>query len=403
MCGRRTIIRNQITSGLVPQGSVAVPQQHTATTRRRVSKTRIKSSTIAIYASVFTLLIVVIALGYRSPQQVSSSGASTPVLATIQSSDESEAAVNKVVASSIAANVANSTNLAVAPSVNSLAISTQIESELPSSESSSLNKPQILPVSAASRDITAYVVKEGDTAESVATQFGISKDTVKWANNLTTDTLTVGTSLEILPRNGIVYVVKSGDTIESIAEKYKAKAATIRTYNDLEISGLTTGLKIIIPDGVLPTTERPGYVAPQAVSVASYAVGYSSGFNGSTFRIKIGTPMYAGNTYYTGNCTAYAYDRRVELGLPVSASWGNAATWARAAGATGLRVSNTPTIGAIIQNGGGYGHVAIVEKILPNGDLELSEMNAYVSGGGWNIVSGRILPAANVGQYAYIQ
>jgi len=325
------------------------------------------------------------------------------VLATISSSDESEAAVNEVVASTIAASVANSTNLAVAPSVNSLAISTQIESELPSSESSSLAKPQILPVSAASRDISAYVVKEGDTVESVAAQFGISADTVKWANNLATNSLTVGTSLEILPRNGIVYVVKSGDTIESIAEKYKANAATIRIYNDLEISGVTTGLKIIVPDGILPTTERPGYVAPRAVSVASYAVGYSSGFNGQTWRIRVGTPMYAGNTYYTGNCTAYAYDRRVELGLPVSASWGNAATWARAASAAGLRVSNTPSVGAIIQNGGGYGHVAIVEKILPNGDLELSEMNAYVSGGGWNIVSGRILPAANVGQYAYIQ
>lgn len=351
---------------------------------------------------MFTLLIVVIALGYRSPEQVASSGSANTVLATVPSNDESEAAVNEVVASTIAASVANSTNLAVAPSVNSLAISTQIESELPSSESSSLSKPQILPVSAASRDISAYVVKEGDTVDTVAAQFGISKDTVKWANNLSSDSLTVGTSLEILPRNGIVYIVKSGDTIESIAEKYKGNASIIRTYNDLEISGLTTGLKIIIPDGILPTVERPGYVAPRAVTTG-YAVGYSSGFNGSTFRIKIGTPMYAGNTYYTGNCTAYAYDRRVELGLPVSASWGNAATWARAAAAAGLRVSNTPTVGAIIQNGGGYGHVAIVEKILPNGDLELSEMNAYVSGGGWNIVSGRILPAANVSQYAYIQ
>ncbi len=312
--------------------------------------------------------------------------------------------MNEVVASTIAASVANSTNLAVAPSVNSLAISTQIESELPSSESSSLSKPQILPVSAASRDISAYIVKEGDTVDSVAAQFGITSDTVKWANNLSTDGLTVGSSLEILPRNGIVYIVKSGDTIESIAEKYKGNASIIRTYNDLEISGLTVGLKIIIPDGVLPTTERPGYVAPRpVVSVTNYAVGYSSGFNGSTWRIKVGTPMYAGNTYYTGNCTAYAYDRRVELGLPVSASWGNAATWARAASAAGLRVSNAPSVGAIVQNGGGYGHVAIVERILPNGDLELSEMNAYVSGGGWNIVSGRILPAANVGQYAYIQ
>ena len=48
------------------------------------------------------------------------------------------------------------------------------------------------------------------------------------------------------------------------------------------------------------------------------------------------------------------------------------------------------------------GHVAIVEQILPNGDIQLSEMNASVAGGGYNIVSGRIVPAANVHQYVYI-
>jgi surface antigen len=112
--------------------------------------------------------------------------------------------------------------------------------------------------------------------------------------------------------------------------------------------------------------------------------------------------MYAGNTYARGYCTAYAYDRRVELGLPIGARWGNAASWARAAQAAGYRVDRTPAVGAIIQNGGGLGHVAIVERIRDNGDLELSEMNAAVSGGGWNVVSGRVVSAAYVGQYLYI-
>jgi surface antigen len=55
-----------------------------------------------------------------------------------------------------------------------------------------------------------------------------------------------------------------------------------------------------------------------------------------------------------------------------------------------------------MQNDGGVGHVAIVEKILPNNDLSISEMNAYVPGGGWNVVSGRIVSAAVAGQYLYI-
>jgi hypothetical protein len=52
-------------------------------------------------------------------------------------------AVNDVVASNIAASVATATNLSVAPSVTSLAISTQIQSELPNSDNSSISKPQL--------------------------------------------------------------------------------------------------------------------------------------------------------------------------------------------------------------------------------------------------------------------
>ena len=68
----------------------------------------------------------------------------------------------------------------------------------------------------------------------------------------------------------------------------------------------------------------------------------------------------------------------------------------------GLSVDHTPSVGAIMQNGGYLGHVAIVESILPNGDLSVSEMNAYVSGGGYNIVSGRTILSGNVGQYWFI-
>jgi surface antigen len=56
-----------------------------------------------------------------------------------------------------------------------------------------------------------------------------------------------------------------------------------------------------------------------------------------------------------------------------------------------------------MQSGSGwYGHVAIIESIAANGDLTISEMNAYVSGGGYNIVSGRTVLAGNAGQYLYI-
>ncbi|MFZ1301348.1 MAG: LysM peptidoglycan-binding domain-containing protein [Candidatus Microsaccharimonas sp.] len=291
--------------------------------------------------------------------------------------------------------------MAIAPNVAERAVSTRVQTQYAAADvTSSISKPTIVQLSEASRNITKYAVADGDTVESVAAKYAISADTVKWANNLTGSSLAAGSTIDILPRDGIAYTVKDGDTVEKLAEKYKADASVITSYNDLEISGLTPGLKIIIPGAELPTTERPGYVAPRASAATggTYITGYSSGFsNGSTWFIKKGTPNLGRYAY--GNCTAYAFDRRLELGRPVGAMWGNAGSWATNARNAGYTVNRTPAAGAVIQDAG---HVAIVEVVLANGDLQLSEMNARVSGGGYNIVSGRILPASQVGQYYYI-
>ncbi len=351
------------------------------------------------------LFVSVIGVGYRAPQEVASSASATPIANAAP--EAAQTAVNEVVAIDIAASVAKEANLPIASNIAERAVSARIQSEYASTgDGDAAAKPTILAVSSASRNITTYTVVEGDTVASIAAKFGVSENTIKWANNLSGNTVAVGSSVEILPRDGITYTVKEGDTIEKLAERYKADASLIVTYNDLELNGLTTGLKIVIPSGVLPETERPGYVAPRSYgssyNTSNYVVGYSAGFGGKTWHIKSGSPMYAGNKYAYGNCTVYAYDRRIEMGRPVGGMWGNAATWASYARSAGYLVNNTPAVGAVMQNGGGYGHVAVVERILPNGDVEVSEMNASVSGGGFNQVSGRIISASVARQYAYI-
>ena len=368
---------------------------------KRSPKGRVKSSTVAIYTSVFALLVAVIAIGYRAPEMDATAASAAPVANSATNTND-RPAVNDVVANDIAASVAAASNLAIAPNVAERAVSTRVQTQYAASDvTSSISKPTIVQLSTASRNITQYPVVAGDTVDSVAAKFGISVETVKWANNLTANTLAAGSTLEILPRDGIVYTVKAGDTVQSLADKYKADGSLITTYNDLEISGLTAGLKIVIPGAQLPTTERPGYVAPRAAAYSTggtYITGYSSGFsNGSTWFIKRGTPNMG--SYAFGNCTAYAFDRRAELGKPIGQRWGNAGSWATNARSAGFTVNRTPSAGAVIQDSG---HVAIVEEVLPNGDLRLSEMNARVSGGGFNIVSGRNLPAGQVGQYYYI-
>lgn len=343
--------------------------------------------------------MAVIAIGYRAPEQEATAASTAPVANAVSSASD-HPAVNDVVANDIAASVAAAADLAIAPNVAERAVSTRVQTQYAASDvTSSISKPTIVQLSSASRNITKYAVQAGDTVESVAAKYGVSADTIRWANNVTGSNLAAGATIDILPRDGVVYTVKDGDTVQSLAQKYKADASLITTYNDLEISGLSSGLKIIIPGADLPTTERPGYVAPAAYNTGgTYITGYSSGFsNGDTWFIRKGTPNLGRYAY--GNCTAYAFDRRTELGRPVGAMWGNAGSWAVNARNAGYLVNRTPAAGAVIQDSG---HVAIVESVRANGDLELSEMNARVSGGGYNIVSGRVLPASQVGQYYYI-
>ena len=56
--------------------------------------------------------------------------------------------------------------------------------------------------------ISVYEVKKGDTVASVAKVYGVSKNTIIWANDIKGSTLTPGDTLVILPITGIKYTIK---------------------------------------------------------------------------------------------------------------------------------------------------------------------------------------------------
>jgi LysM repeat protein len=100
--------------------------------------------------------------------------------------------------------------------------------------------------------IINYSVKSGDTVASVAQQFNISEDTIRWENNVI-DVLTEGQELKILPVTGVSHIVAEGDTIESIAKKYNTDPQNITNFpgNDIFDTNipLTPGKIIIVQDG----------------------------------------------------------------------------------------------------------------------------------------------------------
>lgn len=357
----------------------------------------------AAYGGVFALIVSIIAVGYQPPQQtslssvVANASTQTPV-ATPATIDKPS--VDEVVATDVAAKLAEETNMPVAANVANLSISLAAKTQLAQTNDSAIVKPQIVQPTASSREITTYVTKAGDTVQSIAASHGITADTLRWANNLSTDNLSAGRNLVVPPIDGVVYTVKSGDTPESVAKTYSASKDRIVSFNDLELSGMTAGAKIVIPGGILPENQRPGYQAPTS---APTAVSYGNQGTMSGYRVKSGiSGVSAGNKYAWGNCTWYAYERRQQMGNPVGSYWGNAKTWAYYAQQDGFLVNRTPTVGAVlVDTSGYYGHVAVVESVSSNGSITISEMNNYAYGG-FGIVNRRDISAGQASAYLYI-
>jgi murein DD-endopeptidase MepM/ murein hydrolase activator NlpD len=113
--------------------------------------------------------------------------------------------------------------------------------------------------------ISIYKVQKGDSISEIADKFGVSVNTILWANNIKkSESIRVGDTLVILPVTGVQYTVKKGDTLKAIAKKMKADADEIASYNGLpESGGLVAGTKIIIPDGeiVAPPAQKEKTVA----------------------------------------------------------------------------------------------------------------------------------------------
>ncbi|OGH19170.1 MAG: hypothetical protein A3F31_05345 [Candidatus Levybacteria bacterium RIFCSPHIGHO2_12_FULL_38_12] len=126
--------------------------------------------------------------------------------------------------------------------------------------------------------IETYIVQKGDTLSTIAKKFDISVETIKWANDLTDDDLTVGDTLKILPVTGISHKVSKGDTVYTIAKKYDINPQLIvdfpfNEFANPETFSLVEGQIVIVPEGVKPSEKpvfrRQTYVVQGPISISS--------------------------------------------------------------------------------------------------------------------------------------
>lgn len=116
----------------------------------------------------------------------------------------------------------------------------------------------VIPADRPNYGVEKYIVQRGDTLSEVAKRFDVNADTIRWANNLTTDTLRVGQELEILPVDGVLHTVKSGDTLSSLVKKYKMEENGYNEQSIVDINlqleapyTLGVGMKVILPGAII--------------------------------------------------------------------------------------------------------------------------------------------------------
>lgn len=129
-------------------------------------------------------------------------------------------------------------------------------------------------------EISVYTVRAGDTLSHIADMYGVTTNTILWANELTKATaIKEGQNLIILPIAGVRHVVKKGDTISSIAKNYEGDSNEILSYNQLESANdLIVGMTIVVPGGALHSAPVIKKATPTRSSGGSALASGVSGF-----------------------------------------------------------------------------------------------------------------------------
>lgn len=154
--------------------------------------------------------------------------------------------------------------------------------------------------------ISIYVVRKGDTLVAISKMFGVSVNTVVWANDLSSGTIREGQTLIILPVSGVRHTVKQGDTLKTIVAKYKADMDEVLTFNNLKAdSKLAVGDEIIIPDAELSAPNLSLAKRVRGAGGPNYEGYYIRpifggrktqglhGYNGVDLGAPVGTPVLA--------------------------------------------------------------------------------------------------------------
>jgi len=234
------------------------------------------------------------------------------------------------------------------------------------------------------KEIIEYEIKPWDSLSVIASRFGVSSNSILWANNFSSSkVLHPGEVIKIPPVSWIIHKVVSGDTVSSLAKKYKvseekilaqnwlSQNETIKLWENLIIPWAVKEVPVVVPK----STSKKAVTKTKTTSWQKY---YSFTDWGNSefvdtdwvYQLVKRTPQWI---FAKWNCTWYVAQYK-----NVDWSW-NAKDWLRNAAAKWHNVWSSPWIWAIVVFHGKwynprYGHVWIVIDVVKD-NIIVKDMN----------------------------
>ena len=146
----------------------------------------------------------------------------------------------------------------------------------------------------------SYTVKPGDTLYSIASNNGVSVDTIISDNVLPNNSLSVGQVLRLRVSDGevlecfgpdfeipeeivpsVTYVVKAGDNLYNIARQYNTSVSEIVRLNSLSNNNLSVGQQLLIPTALVSDNSSSSntYVVKSGDNLYSIARRFGTSVN----------------------------------------------------------------------------------------------------------------------------
>ena len=142
----------------------------------------------------------------------------------------------------------------------------------------SVGQKLVIPSISVSPEVSdTYIVQKGDSLWSIANKFNMTVSELKNLNNLTNNLLSIGQVLKIKDssNNGkTTYTVQKGDSLWVIANKYGITTEELKSYNNLTSNLLSIGQVLKIPQG--KTSSENIYTVKKGDSLWTIANRYNT-------------------------------------------------------------------------------------------------------------------------------